>query len=208
MAKALSRFPGFEVNTCAATSDPVITASADGVHVAVISADIHDGAQKGNTIIRKLRLTHPAIRSIMLLNSVERTAVVEAFQSGARGIFCRNNSFKSLCKCIRQVHVGQVWANSDELRYVLDALSQPSTPSLMDNQGKTLLTKRQSQIVSALSQGLSNREIAVRMKLSEHTVKNYLFRIFNKLGVSSRVELILYALSQQRSASGSSELSQ
>lgn len=208
MADALSRYPGFQVRACLTMSEEVINSSTDDVHVAVISADPHDPNNKSYAMVRKLRLAHPTIRSIILLNSPERAAVVEAFRSGARGIFCRNDSFKSLCKCIRQVHDGQVWANSNELRYVVEALSETSVPCLLDAQGKNLLSKRESDIVNALAQGLSNREIAAQMRLSEHTVKNYLFRIFNKLGISNRVELILYAFSQRESSFRSSELSQ
>jgi DNA-binding NarL/FixJ family response regulator len=208
MADALSRYPGFQVRACLTISEEIISRSIDDVQVALISAEPHDPNNTSYTIVRKLRLAHPTIRSIVLLNPDQRALVIEAFRSGAKGVFCRNDSFKSLCKCIRQVHEGQVWANSHELRYVLEALSETSLPCLRDTQGKNLLSKRESDIVNALAQGLSNREIAAQMKLSEHTVKNYLFRIFNKLGISSRVELILYAFSQRESSFRNSELPQ
>jgi DNA-binding NarL/FixJ family response regulator len=67
--------------------------------------------------------------------------------------------------------------------------------------GKVLLTKRQEQLVGLVAEGMSNREIAHNLRLSQHTVKNYLFRIFDKLGVSSRAELIIYAFNQQRPSS-------
>ncbi|PYX95197.1 MAG: hypothetical protein DMG71_10150 [Acidobacteria bacterium] len=208
MTDALGRCSGFDVKACPAMSEEVISVSANNAQVAVICNDAHDTNKKSYAVVRRLRLAHPAIRSIMLLDSTEGAAVVEAFRSGAKGVFCRNDSFESLCKCIRQVNSGQVWANSTELHYVLQALSDSSVPSLLDTKGKHLLTKRESDIVNALAQGLSNREIATQMRLSEHTVKNYLFRIFNKLGISSRVELILYAFSQRESSSRSLELSQ
>ena len=66
--------------------------------------------------------------------------------------------------------------------------------------GMRLLTKREEDVVRLVAEGLQNREIAKELKLSEHTVKNYLFHIFDKLGVSSRVELVLYAVSSAKSA--------
>jgi DNA-binding NarL/FixJ family response regulator len=91
------------------------------------------------------------------------------------------------------VDAGQVWASSSELQFVLEALTQPALAHLSSN-GKSLLSAREIDVVRCLAEGLTNREIARRLKLTEHTVKNYLFRIFDKLGVSSRVEVVLYAL--------------
>jgi DNA-binding NarL/FixJ family response regulator len=134
----------------------------------------------------------------MLLDSMERSAVVDAFRAGAVGILSRDEHFNVLCKCIQSVHQGQVWAGSKVLRFALEALAQP--PSVSKLQGnpskppKTLLTKREKDIVDSVTQGLTNRDISRRLNLSEHTVRNYLFRIFNKLGTSNRLELALYAL--------------
>ena len=69
---------------------------------------------------------------------------------------------------------------------------------VIDARGAALLSRREQEVVRCVAEGLSNREIAQRLGLTEHTVKNYLFRIFDKLGVSSRVELILYAVSSAK----------
>jgi DNA-binding NarL/FixJ family response regulator len=135
----------------------------------------------------------------MLLDAPDRNSVVEAFRAGARGVFCRTESLKSLSKCIRCVHDGQVWANSNELRFLLDALSQAMSTRIVGAAGVSL-SKRERDVVQCVSEGLSNREIAHRLTLTEHTVKNYLFRIFDKLGVSSRVEVVLYAFNLGRPA--------
>ena len=83
------------------------------------------------------------------------------------------------------------------MEFLLEALSQGATPRLTDSKGKALLTKREEEVVELVSEGLTNKEISHRLKLSEHTIKNYLFRLFEKLGVSSRIELILYAFRQR-----------
>jgi DNA-binding NarL/FixJ family response regulator len=85
------------------------------------------------------------------------------------------------------------------MRYVLEALSSGMPPFVTDAKGQILLTKREQEIVSKVAEGMKNREIAELLNVSEHTVKNHLFRIFERLGISSRAELILY-LHGQRSA--------
>src|SRR5262249_42412840 len=107
--------------------------------------------------------------------------------------FCRTEPFRLLGKCIQCVNGGQVWASSSELQFVLHALAKPALANFNSN-GRALLSARETDVVRCVAEGLSNREIAQRLKLTEHTVKNYLFRIFDKLGVSSRVEVVLFAL--------------
>jgi DNA-binding NarL/FixJ family response regulator len=118
--------------------------------------------------------------------------VVEAFRCGAQGVFSRTESSKTLAKCINSVHQGQVWASSAELCYLIEAFRESAPVRLMDARLEAILSKREQDVVRCVAEGLSNREIASRLKLTEHTVKNYLFRIFDKLGVSSRVEVVLY----------------
>ncbi len=100
-----------------------------------------------------------------------------------------------LCKCISCVHDGEIWANSSQIKLALEALAEAPQLKIVDNGGRALLTERQMQIVRCVADGLTNREIADALNLSEHTVKNYMFRIFDKLGVSTRVEVVLYAYS-------------
>jgi DNA-binding NarL/FixJ family response regulator len=88
------------------------------------------------------------------------------------------------------------------LNYVLEALAGAGALHLFDANGKSMLTQREAEVVRLVAEGLTNREIAGKLQLSEHTVKNYIFRIFDKTGVSSRVGLVLYAFSQQKIAQG------
>jgi DNA-binding NarL/FixJ family response regulator len=136
----------------------------------------------------------------MLLNSRDREAVVDAFRSGARGVIFRDEPLKTLSKCIHAVHRGQVWVNSQHLGYLLDALGQVTTSRLQQSHLKEHLSKREEDVVGLVAEGLSNKEVSEQLRLSEHTVRNYLFRVFEKLGVSTRVELVLYCL-QERQAS-------
>jgi DNA-binding NarL/FixJ family response regulator len=76
---------------------------------------------------------------------------------------------------------------------------------VVDACGRNVLSKREDEVVSLVADGLTNREVSERLKLSEHTVKSYLFKIFEKLGISTRVELVLYALAEQRRESPPSQ---
>jgi len=147
-------------------------------------------------VLERLRKKHPETKAILLVEEPTRELVVEAFRSGARGVFSRNEPLESLSKCVSSVNKGQVWANQVEIGYLLGAISEPVPMPLVDANGITLLSKREQSVVRYVAEGMTNREIANQLQLSEHTVKNYMFRIFDKLGVSSRVELIIYALSK------------
>jgi|SRR5271168_1676983 len=163
-------------------------------HIALISARQGDDGTAGFELCRGICSVSPATGVIMLLDSSERTPVIEAFRSGARGVFFRTESLKLLPKCILCVHGGQVWAGSGELHYLLEAVAEPAPMRFSGVKGNVLLSARELDVVRCVAEGLTNREIAHRLTLREHTVKNYLFRIFDKLGVSSRVEVVLYAL--------------
>jgi DNA-binding NarL/FixJ family response regulator len=147
-------------------------------------------------VLRKLRNTRPDLKAIVLLDSSKRENVLQAFQAGARGLFCRSQPVKMLCKCISVVSDGQVWANTEELGFLLEALAAaPSLPAGNSERLRTL-SERERDVVACLAEGLSNRDIAMRLTISQHTVKNYMFRIFEKLGVSSRLELLFLVLSR------------
>jgi len=163
--------------------------------VVVVSAELDEDKRKGFEVARELHSSCPEARVVMLIDASERGQIVEAFRAGARGVFCRSEALKSLAKCIYCVSQGQVWASSKELRYLLEALGDALPLRVIDARGGTLLSKREQEVVRCVAEGLSNREIAQRLGLTEHTVKNYLFRIFDKLGVSKRVEVVLYAYS-------------
>jgi two-component system, NarL family, nitrate/nitrite response regulator NarL len=154
-----------------------------------------DEVMTGASFIRQVRRLHPDMAVIVLLESRQRTLVVEALRSGARGVFCRSDSFESLRKCIRCVHAGQVWASATELEFVAEALFERDVKALRPD-GARRLSTREEQITMLVAEGHSNRQISERLGLSEHTIKNYLFRIFEKVGVSTRVGLTLYMLKQ------------
>ena len=197
-ALSRSRFR-FDVAACAVSRPEIVSQlKSRPIDVALINQNLEDGQLVGFDVLSELRESFPQTRVVILLKTAPGDLVVDAFRGGAKGVFCRADSFEALCKCIQSVHKGQVWANSDQLHYLLEALIQTKPLRVMDYAGRPLLTKREQDVAFLLGDGLSNREIAAKLQLSEHTVSNYLFRIYNKLGVSSRVELVLYLLRQRQ----------
>ncbi len=200
LAEALGRDAQFSMATPAGTGAEILAAiKREHANVALISARQGNDSRGGFVLSREIRTASPSTRVIMLLDSSERAQVIDAFRSGARGVFCRTEPLKLLAKSIRCVHEGQIWASSAELQFILEAMSEPTPMSFVSANGDALLSARELDVVRCVAEGLSNREIAQRLSLREHTVKNYLFRIFDKLGVSSRVEVVLYALGNQGS---------
>ncbi len=168
---------------------------ASQADVAVISVRLEDGPLTGFRVLHGLRAVGCKIPSVMLLDSSERDLVVDAFRGGARGIFCSRDSFSALPKCIRQVHNGQIWVKNVELEFLLDLVISMRPLKMQPVGGMARLTKREREVVRLVADGMRNLEIALQLGLTEQTVRNYLIRIFDKLGISSRVELVLYAFS-------------
>jgi DNA-binding NarL/FixJ family response regulator len=165
--------------------------------VIILSEQLNGAPGKGFEVLKHLRESVPDSRVVMLLNEDERQAVVDSFRLGARGVFCLCDPVKMLARCVHKVHEGQFWVSSCQMEFLLEALSNAPVTAVVDAQGSELLSRREQEVVRWMADGLSNREIAKEMGLSENTVKNYVYRIFNKLGVSNRVEVVMYAASQR-----------
>lgn len=165
--------------------------------VAVIGARLEEEALAGFNVTREIRAADPKPRVIIILDWSKPTMVVEAFRAGASGVFSRDQSSELLCKCIHAVHRGQVWASSRELHFMIDALGPTLPARSLSQKVSGLLTKREEGVVHLVVEGLTNRDISHQLHLSEHTVRNYLFRIFNKVGTSNRLELALYAIDRR-----------
>jgi two-component system nitrate/nitrite response regulator NarL len=167
--------------------------------IALINVHLGDGKLTGYKVLQSALAVSPRTFAIMLIPDSERDLVVDAFRGGAKGVFCRLQSIKLLPKCIRTVHEGQIWADTQNLAYVLDFLTQLKPLRLIKpGGGMSRLTPREAEVVHLLADSLSTREISQKLALSEHTIRNYLSAIYDKLGVSSRVELALYAVHREQ----------
>lgn len=194
-SQALNRHSGLKVVAAVATVDEVLErVETESVHVALFAVSLQDGPQSGLLALQKVRNTAPQVKSVVLFEPAETHLLVPAFSAGARGIYCpAQDGIRNLSRCVKRVYEGQIWASSTQIEQVLDAFARSSPFHIVDSKGARLLTKREEEVVRLVEQGLTNRQIACELRLSEHTVRNNLFRIFDKLGVSTRVELALYS---------------
>ena len=191
----------FQVVACASKTSEILTMiQQHQPTVAIISDSLEDGPLAGLKILPEVRRVNPDTRILMALGSSDKELVIEAFRFGADGVFCRNSPFELLCKSVDALSQGQIWANATELRYVLNEFTRTPKQRKVDPTVENRMTKREADVVRLAVEGLSNREIAGELGLTEHTVKNYLFRVFDKLGVSNRVELVLSCLRQEEAA--------
>ncbi len=196
LTNALRRRPELRIFTCPLDIASILKAVASTPAKVVVLSLNHSVDIAGQMAsLRRVHVSHPAIATLLLVESYDRELVVSAFRSGVRGIFCISNMhFRLLCRCIQRVAGGQIWANTEQMTFLLDLISAVPSLRVLNSRGHTLLTPREEQVVALVAEGLSNRATARELNLSEHTIKKYLFRIFDKLGISSRVELVLYAV--------------
>jgi DNA-binding NarL/FixJ family response regulator len=198
LSEALSKEPGITVVGSAADYD----ALARQIQVvkpdlALLSAALPGGPLRVRNANAPNPPSPPPCPWVALLDDNEPQTIVAAFRAGAKGVFSRAQAdIRLLAKCIRRVTEGQVWVDSQQMVFLLDAFTANGDGSAQRLDQPPKLTRREESVVRLVVQGMVNREIAAQLRLSEHTIKNYLFRIFDKLGVSNRVELALYAVAR------------
>jgi DNA-binding NarL/FixJ family response regulator len=150
----------------------------------------------GLDALRDLSSHHDPVRIILLTAAIEKNEMVTALQLGARGIVLKDTATKLLFKSIRHVMAGEYWVGRGSVGSLVDALRELTPRDLDPHPRKKVfgLTKRELEVVGAIVSGFTNKEIAKNLGLSEDTVKHHVTNIFNKLGVSNRLELALFAV--------------
>jgi len=161
----------------------------------VLLLDLAMPGVSGMEALAELAAAPTPVRTIMLTAAIEKAEIVKALQLGAAGVVLKSSSTDLLFKSIRSVMAGQHWIGRDAVSDLVQALraqigSTPEKPA----RERFGLTRREIEITSSVVAGLSNREIARKLSLSEDTVKHHLTNIFNKMGASNRLELALFAV--------------
>jgi DNA-binding NarL/FixJ family response regulator len=197
LSDILQRSSDFELITWDQNRTSLVpTAIAEDVHVLAVSSTLNGRLREGLDVIRELRAVHPTSKVVLLVDSHQDDLVVDSLRAGAKGIFNKDSSLEMLRKCLLSVHRGEVWVDGKGMSLALSALTATPSAPTMDPKRLKSFSQREREVVEWLVQGFSNREVADRMGLSQHTIKNYVFRIFEKVGVSSRAELSFLILSQ------------
>jgi DNA-binding NarL/FixJ family response regulator len=136
---------------------------------------------------------YPQMKVVVITASPEEDLTLELFRRGAHGIVSREVEPELLVDCLRKVMSGGTWLESQAIQWVLGAYRNQSTRQ-SGTRPKVQLTPKESLIVSCVTQGMKNKEIALRVGTTEQVVKNYLRKVYDKLGVADRLELALYCL--------------
>ena len=198
LSSALRRQPGIKVACCGSELSACLQTLRLFPVDAVLLSDSPTNHIHLTDTLRGLHAGYPHIGLILLLDSYDRNLVVDAMRAGARGLFCRDcQPFRALCRCISVIHQGQLWASTEQMAYVIEALQSASPPRVINAKGEGVLTPREDQVVNLVAEGTGNREIGQQLGIKENTVKKSLLRIYDKLGVSNRVELVLYSLAHR-----------
>lgn len=165
----------------------------------VLLLDLAMPRMPGMQALRQLAEGAVPVRSILLTAAADKQQVLEALQLGARGVVMKDSATELLLKCIQVVVAGQYWLGRESVSDLVQMLRDGSSPvpGGTANGKKFGLTRRELEIMSTIVAGYTNKEIARKFNLSEDTVKHHLTNIFDKLGVSSRLELALFAINHR-----------
>jgi two-component system nitrate/nitrite response regulator NarL len=163
----------------------------------ILLLDLAMPRRPGLEALREMNSDSSSVRVILLTAAIEKDQIVEALQLGARGVVLKDSATQILLKSIRAVMSGEYWVGresvSNLVQYLRNLIDSSSTHSRQKRYG---LTPRELEIISAVVAGYANKEIAHHFRISEDTVKHHLSNIFDKLGVSTRLELALFAVNQ------------
>jgi two-component system, NarL family, nitrate/nitrite response regulator NarL len=148
-------------------------------------------------ILKELSIEKTPARTLLLAATVEREQVVRALKLGAHGVLPQDATPKHLFDSIRCVMAGQYWIGRDNVSDLVKALREDSGGSESSRPRRFGLTPRELEIVTLIVAGYSNPDIAQRFSISEQTVKHHISHVFDKVGVSNRLELALFAVNHQ-----------
>jgi two-component system nitrate/nitrite response regulator NarL len=193
LRKLLESEPGMDVVGEAVNGDDVVK-FARQLTPDIILLDLAMPVRSGLDALRELSEPPNTTRVILLTAAIERDQIVEALQLGARGVVLKESATQILLKSIRHVMDGEIWVGRESVHDLLELLKELKEPAAPRRKEKFGLTPRELDVVSAIVNGSSNRTIATQFSISEQTVKNHLSSIFDKMGVSTRLELALKAV--------------
>jgi DNA-binding NarL/FixJ family response regulator len=162
----------------------------------ILLLDLKMPGVDGLTALQKLQNSWTKTKVIVLTASEDKNQFVQAMKFGTCGIVRKQTATELLINSIRKVHAGEIWLDSDTTAAVMRQFSSPTEtgPLGSRDRDRSPLSQRERQIVVLVAQGFRNKEMAEKMVISEQTVKNHMHNIFDKLGVSDRLELALYAI--------------
>lgn len=164
----------------------------------ILLLDLTMPRMPGLETLREMATTPTPVRTILLTAAIERAQIVEALQLGARGVVLKESATQLLFRAIQSVMAGHYWVGQESVSDMVKMLRDLTPVASEEQRKKTFgLTPRELEIISAIVAGYTNKDIAIKYAISQQTVKHHLTSVFDKLGVSSRLELALFAVHHQ-----------
>ncbi|MBV9223550.1 MAG: response regulator transcription factor [Acidobacteriaceae bacterium] len=205
LRRVLGQYPGIQIVGEAADGVDIIE-KAIGLEPDIILLDFKLPRVDGLTVLRGIQARVPQTKVIMFASSDNKEDFVEAMKLGCSGILLKEVPTPLIEKSIQRVQAGEIWLDSNTTAAVIRHFASPKdfpaahAPGSSNNSGnkasreRAQLSQREREIIILIAQGYKNKEIAEKMFITEQTVKNHLHNVFDKLGVSDRLELALYAI--------------
>lgn len=165
----------------------------------VVMMDLRMPRVDGLTVLRSIHTRAPRSKVILFSGADSKDEFVEAMKLGCSGILSKESAISLIERSIAKVYAGEIWLDSNTTAAVIRQFASPAEFPAPANNGKSSreraqLSQREREIIILIAQGYKNKEIAEKMFITEQTVKNHLHNVFDKLGVSDRLELALYAI--------------
>jgi DNA-binding NarL/FixJ family response regulator len=193
----LMQEPGFEVVGEAEDGDVAITQTLE-LEPDILLLDLSMPRLPGLEAMRAIMAKSPRVKIILLTATISTQQIIEALQIGARGILLKESVAGDLSKSLRAVLSGDYWIGGERVANLLQALRELMAEASVVPERKTYgLTPRELEVVTCIVEGCSNRDIAKQFSISEETVKRHLSNIFDKTGVSTRLELALFSIAHK-----------
>ena len=189
--------PGFEVVGEAEDGDDAITQTLE-LEPDILLLDVLMPRLPGLEAMRAIMTKSPRVKIVLLTSTISVQQIIEALQIGARGIVLKQSVAGDLTQALRAVLGGDYWIGGERVANLLKALQELQAQAAAVPERKTYgLTPRELEVVTCIVEGCSNRDIATQFSISEETVKRHLSNVFDKTGVSTRLELALFAIAHK-----------
>jgi two-component system, NarL family, nitrate/nitrite response regulator NarL len=193
LRRLLTAEPGFEVVGEAGDGQEAVQKAAS-LRPDVLLLDLAMPKVNGLQALQELLELRLPVRAVLLTAGIDSAETVRALRLGARGVILKESATQLLFKCLHSVMDGEYWVGHERVQDIVQQLRRVEEEGRREQAPASRLTRREIQIVSAIVEGSSNKDIGQQFSLSQQTVKNHLSHIFDKLGVSNRLELALYAV--------------
>jgi DNA-binding NarL/FixJ family response regulator len=199
LRRLLQAQSGFEVVGEASDGD-VLLDMVRKTRPDILLLDLSMPRRNGMEVLRELSASRLPVRTLLLTASIEKAQIVQALKLGAYGVILKESTTQRLFESIHCVMAGQYWVGRESVTDLVRALRSVAPPEDAVRRREYGLTARETEIVTLVVAGYSNPDIAQRCSISEQTVKHHISNVFDKLGVSNRLELALFAVNHRLTA--------